>query len=237
MTSLTDRTITLADVTFHYREAGEASTPPLILLHGLGDDARGWDEIAPMLAECYHVFALDQRGNSESARPAVYSFELMRDDLKAFADALGLDRFTLVGHSMGGSVSILFAEQWPERLVRLVLEDTPPPYPGGMDLSEPEPPAEAPENEEILFDWQMLRAIVHQLRHPDPSWWNDLSTITTPTLVIAGGSTSHVPQDKLAEAARLIPDCRFVTIEGAGHAVHKNRPQEYKGNLRDFLFT
>lgn len=233
MAELIDRTIELSGLTFHYRTAGEAGAPPLILIHALGNDARDWDEIALMLAERYRVFALDQRGHGESARPGVYSFELMCDDVKAFADALDMQRFTLIGHSMGGSIAFLFAERWPERLERLVIEDTPPPYVGMMDPNTPEPPAEAPEA--VPFDWKMLTAIVHQLLHPDPSWWNDLPTITTPTLIIGGGSTSHVPQEKLTEVAQLIPDCRLATIEGAGHGVHQNRPEEYKKLLQEFL--
>lgn len=232
MAALVDRTISLTDLTFHYREGGDSHSPPLVLLHGLGADAQNWDEVALMLAERYHVFALDQRGHAESARPGIYSFELMRDDLKALADALSLERFTLIGHSMGGTVSILFAEKWPERLERLVLEDTPPPYVNGPAFGEP--PDEAPEP--VPFDWQVLKQIVRQLGDPDPSWWNDLSTIPVPTLIIGGGATSHIPQEKLSEAARLIPNCRLVTIEGSGHAVHENSPSEYKELLRDFLF-
>src|ERR1700693_3604121 len=98
MTVFSDHTIELSDLTFHYREAGNPGAPPLILLHQLLADSHDWDEIALTLAEHYHIFALDQRGHGESARPGRYSFELMRDDLKAFADALLLDRFTLIGH-------------------------------------------------------------------------------------------------------------------------------------------
>ena len=234
MMVLTDQTIELAHVTLHYREAGQPDAPPLILLHALAVDAQDWDEIALFLAERYHVFALDQRGHGASARPATYSFELMRDDLKAFADALAPGRFTLIGHSMGGTVASIFCEQWPARIERLVLEDTVPPPPGSMDPDTPEPPAEPPA--EVPFDWHMLTAIVHQLYYPDPSWWNDLPKITVPTLIIAGGPTSHVPQEMLAEAARLMPDCRVVTVEGAGHLIHQNRPQEYEQILREFLF-
>lgn len=106
MRVLTDQSRELSRLTFHYHEA--------------------------MLAERYHVFALDQRGHGESARPGISAFELMRDDLKAFADELALSRFTLIGHAMGGTVASLFSEQWPERIERLVLADTVPPYPGSM---------------------------------------------------------------------------------------------------------
>src|SRR5690242_16166130 len=189
MPELTDHTISLANLTFHYREAGDAAAPPLILLHALGPDAHDWDEVALALAERYHVFALDQRGHGESARPGTYSFEAMRDDLKAFVDALSLNRFTLIGHSMGGTVSFLFAEQWPDRIEKLVIEDTPPPH-GKLGLEEP------PDDpgEPVPFDWQLVKAIMRQLNNPDPSWWNDLPRITAPTLIIGGGSTSHVPQ-------------------------------------------
>jgi len=231
MTILTDHTISLANLTFHYREAGDPTAPPLILLHALGSDARDWDEVALALAERYHVLAFDQRGHGDSARPGIYSFELMRDDLKAFVDPLSLDRFTLVGHSMGGTVAFLFAEQWPDRIERLVAEDTPPPH-GNGDF--PEPPDEAPEA--VPFDWQLVKPIVRQLNSPEPSWWNDLPKIAAPTLIIGGGSSSHVPQEELVEAARLIPNCRLVTIDGAGHAVHQNRPSEYIDLLKDFLF-
>jgi len=140
--------------------------------------------------------------------------------------------------SEGGSVAYLFAESWPERIERLVIEDTPPPFVGMVDPDSPKPPEEAPEG--ISLDWKqnwtLTRSIFLQFFTPDPSWWNDLPRITAPTLIIAGGSTSQVPQDKLAEVAQLILDCRLVTIEGAGHTVHQNCPERYKELLQDFLF-
>jgi len=232
MAKITDHTISLAGLPFHYREAGDLGAPPLILLHALGTDAADWNGTALTLAERYHVLALDQRGHGESARPEDYSFELMRDDLKAFADALSLEQFTLIGHSMGGTVAYLFAERWPDRIERLVIEDTPPPH-GNSEFTEP--PDEAPGP--VPFDWQLIKPIVRQLCSPDPSWWNDLSTITAPTLIIGGGSTSHIPQEELAEVARLIPNCRLETIEGAGHGVHRDRPKEFRTLVRDFLFN
>lgn len=232
MPILSDHTISLVSLPFHYREVGNPAAPPLVLLHALGPDAKDWDEVALALAEQYHVFALDQRGHGESARPGTYSFEAMRDDLKAFVDALALNRFTLIGHSMGGTVSFLFAERWPERIEKLVIEDTPPPR-GNINLPEPPDDPGGP----VPFDWQLVKPIVRQLNNPDPSWWNNLPAITAPTLIIGGGSTSHVPQEELVEVARLIPDCRLVTIEGAGHSVHQNRPAEYIELVKDFLFT
>jgi pimeloyl-ACP methyl ester carboxylesterase len=56
-----------------------------------------------------------------------------------------------------------------------------------------------------------------------------------PTLILGGGATSFVPQSDLALAAQLIPACRLVTIEGAGHQVHATRTAEFVEQVRDFL--
>src|SRR5579884_4063474 len=143
----------LGGLPFHYHEAGSPDHPPLVLLHALGADARDWDEITAALADRAHVFALDQRGHGESARTDGYSFEAMRDDLRAFVDALALGRFSLIGHSMGGTVAYLFAETWPERIERLVFEDTPPPRAMGThdaDNIPDEPPQPVP------YEWRLV---------------------------------------------------------------------------------
>jgi esterase len=236
MPSVSDRTIALGSLNIHYREAGEEDSPPLIVLHGLGGKAEEWDNVSLALADRYHVFALDQRGHGVSSWPAEYSFELMRDDLEAFADALSFQRFTLIGHSMGGTVAYLFAEKWPDHIVQLVCEDTAPPMVG--DNIDPWAGDEDEDDQAagpLPFDEPVWTDIIAQLRHPDPSWWSELPLISAPTLIIGGGPTSHVRQGKLAEAAALIPDCRLVTIPDAGHVIHLTRSEEYIALLRDFL--
>jgi hypothetical protein len=129
----------------------------------------------------------------------------MRDDVVGVLDKLDLAQLTLVGHSMGGVVAYLIAEEQPGRISRLVLEDTPPPFP--RERAAPERPA-AP----LPFDWAVVPAICAQLNSPDPAWRERLTEITAPTLIVAGGSTSHIPQEKLAEAAVRIPRCTMETI-------------------------
>jgi len=81
----------------------------------------------------------------------------------------------------------------------------------------------------------VVPAILAQLNDPDPAWWAELPAITAPTLVIGGGATSPVPQQLLAKLARLVSDAALVTIEGAGHAVHRARPAEFLATARSFL--
>ncbi len=226
---ITERTLEVVGQRFAYREAGNADSPPILLLHAMGPDATDWDAVAERLAARFHVIAVHQRGFGPSTRATEYSFELMRDDVLALADGLGLREFTIVGHSMGGSVGYLVAEKAPERVLKLVVEDTPPPWGGAM----PDPPAEPPQP--VPFDWQAWRAIAQQLKYPDPRWWDELPEISCPVLIIGGGATSHVPQDLLVRVAGLIPDSRLVTIEGAGHNVHAARFEEFMAAVEAFL--
>ncbi|MGW6278020.1 alpha/beta fold hydrolase [Kribbella sp. NPDC055071] len=206
---------------FEYAETGDPQAPPVVLLHGLRSNASSWDLVAPELAKSRRVLALDQRGHGASVRPSHYSFEAMRDDVLEFTNALGLNEFLLVGHSMGGTVATLFAEHHSDRLTGLVLVDSPPPD-GSGDWTEPPYPGTEPP-----FDWSCLQAIFHQLSHPDPAWWTDLPKITTRTLVLGGGSTSPAPQHLLAKAATQIPHATHQTLEGAGHNLHQTQPTQF----------
>ncbi len=209
---------------------GDPAGPPVVLLHCLAGDADDWVVVAEALAaDGRWVVAPDMRGHGASGRTSGYSFDLMRDDVVALADALGLERFDLVGHSMGGSVAILVEETAPHRLGRLVLEDT---APATGKREFPVPPAEAPE--EVPFDWAMLQALIAELNDPDPRAWDDLPAITVPVLVVGGGPSSANDQDELVELAARVPDGRVVTID-VGHHVHRAAPTEYLSTVRPFL--
>jgi pimeloyl-ACP methyl ester carboxylesterase len=214
---------------FQYRETGAPSAPPLIALHGLCHSAESWDSVAAVLGQKYRVLALDQRGHGGSAKTGEYSFELMCEDVEHFANVMELERFTLMGHSMGGTVSYLFTERYPSRIKQLVVVDTPPPFISRKIEVPPRPSGDLP------FDWLVVPAIIQQLNEPDPEWWTRLNRIAAPTLIVGGGSASHVPQEKLVEVSDLIPTCELVTIEGAGHDVHHADLPAFLTAVRKFL--
>lgn len=213
---------------FSYVDTGEGKEV-ILLLHAMGRSASDWQPIIDRLGDKYRTIGLDLRGHGGSSRTGTYSFELMRNDVRDFADALRLSRFHLIGHSMGATVSILFAERWPARIDHLVLEDTPPPS-GREQIPAPSP--EAPEP--VPFDWAVLAPIIHQLNDPDPAWWTDLGNISAPTLVIGGGHESFIDQTELSETVSRIPDARLITIE-AGHHVHSTKPDEFASAVQAFL--
>ncbi len=138
-----DRTVRLGGLNFHYRDWGRADLPAIVVLHGLGHNASHWDPVAAALADGHRILALDQRGSGQSEWTTQYSFSLMRDDLAAFVDALGLHSIDLVGHSMGGTVAYVYAVTQPVALQRLVIVDTAPPDPGEWpQTNRPIPPPE-----------------------------------------------------------------------------------------------
>ena len=119
------KTITANGINIHYLEWGAQDAPPLVLLHGLRGHARVWEDVAESLCGDYHVYALDQRGRGDTdhAPGGDYSTDAFVADLAGFVDAMGLDKFILFGHSMGGRNSMAFAGEHPERLERLCIVD------------------------------------------------------------------------------------------------------------------
>jgi len=122
-TQVRDDYVSLDDLRLHYREWGDATAPPLVLLHGFTGHARSWDSFAKAMSRRYRVLVLDQRGHGESGWTTDYSNAAMVADLRAFVTALGLRRFDLLGLSMGGSVAYNYAGSRPAELARLVIVD------------------------------------------------------------------------------------------------------------------
>ncbi|MEU8031912.1 alpha/beta hydrolase [Streptomyces sp. NPDC049099] len=219
-------------ITLAWRAWGPADAPPVVLLHCRGSDGGDWTHLAERLAtppRPRRVYAPDLRGHGHSDWPGDYPAEAMSDDVRALLSALGHDSADVVGHSLGGIVAYLLAQRHPGVVRRLVLEDVCAPVP----LDPPRPPAERPAGE-LPFDWAMVRATDAQRNAPDPVWWDNMDRITMPTLVIGGGTTSLIPQDQVAQLARLIPDASLVTVD-AGHLVHESCPEEFLALVRDFL--
>ncbi|HYN95577.1 MAG TPA: alpha/beta hydrolase, partial [Pilimelia sp.] len=221
------RRIDVGGVQLACRTWGPPGAPPAVLLHSGSSDGSTWASLAGDLAGRWRCIAPDLRGHGGSDWPAEYSLELMRDDVAALADALDLDRFAVVGHSLGAVVGYLIAQAHPGRVTHLVLEEPPPPVPLAMRL----PPRPAGP---LAFDWAAREVIVGQLNAPDPAWWERLASVTAPTLVVAGGPASHLPQEEIARMAARLPAGRLVTID-AGHAVHATRPAEFAAAVRGFL--
>ena len=113
---------------FHFSEWGEPGAPKILLLHGGNQSAHSWDLVSLHLSDRYHVFALDQRGHgvSEWSRDQDYSIEAKAADVLAFVDDQGIDSPIIMGHSMGGRVTMNVALAHPELARGIVLVDVGP---------------------------------------------------------------------------------------------------------------
>lgn len=110
------------------RQWGDIHAPPIVLLHGLRGFSGTWRALAAKLSGRYRLIAIDQRGRGESDWDpnCNYYTDAYLADLDAVVESLGLRRFVLVGHSMGGTTSYVYASRHPERVAALVIEDIAP---------------------------------------------------------------------------------------------------------------
>ncbi|MCY7397440.1 MAG: alpha/beta fold hydrolase [Sphingomonas bacterium] len=117
-------------ITMNVALAGPADAPPVILLHGFPESHRTWARVAPLLADRLRLIMPDLRGFGDSDRPqdvAAYSVDTLIADVFALADALGVDRFALVGHDWGGAVAWAAALRANPRIERLAIINSPHP--------------------------------------------------------------------------------------------------------------
>ncbi|MBP1124761.1 MULTISPECIES: alpha/beta fold hydrolase [Pseudomonas] len=109
----------------HILRWGHPSGTSLVLLHGLRAYAQTWESLVKALGPTYCVYALDQRGRglSDWAPPTSYHTQSYVDDLQDLVAHAGLQRFILLGHSLGGANALEYARQNPGRLTGLIIED------------------------------------------------------------------------------------------------------------------
>ncbi len=114
------KTVAINGLRLHYEEAG--SGDPVVFLHGLGASTFSFRKNLDVAGRGFHAVAIDMPGHGYSSRDvADLSLSAQTGYLRVFLDALGIDRASLVGHSMGGTVAQRFALAYPDRVRRLVL--------------------------------------------------------------------------------------------------------------------
>jgi esterase len=161
-----ERAISAGDVEIAVTEFPNPGRPPVVLLHGVGSRGQSWWPVIDPLAARFHLYQLDLRGHGASSKPSAgYLMEHYAADLDAALDALDLQSHEtrIMGHSLGGLVTLYWASEHPARAAALVVED---------------PSLRVPPDIVQAFDgWQQLAALTpaqaaawYRQEYPD---WSD----------------------------------------------------------------
>jgi esterase len=122
----TDHYADVNGVKLHYLDYGTSGRRQMLCLHGGAAHAHWYDYVAPGFTTDHHVHALDLRGHGDSAwaEQHTYAWKVYSDDIHALEEKLNLRDYVLIGHSMGGMVSLVHASSHPERIAALVVIDS-----------------------------------------------------------------------------------------------------------------
>jgi pimeloyl-ACP methyl ester carboxylesterase len=125
--------LTVNGLRLHYFDWGNTDAPPVVCVHGYTSSAEAFHAPARHFQKHFHFIVPDVRGHGESAwsSTGAYQYSDQVSDLEGMVNQLGLERFTLIGTSMGGIIAMAYAGAHPERLARLVINDIGPDTEGG----------------------------------------------------------------------------------------------------------
>ncbi len=238
--------------------------PPLVLIHGIGSSSADFDPVLPQLSALTSPITLDLRGHGESSRPAEgYHYGDYIHDLEDVLAALSLARPIVLGHSLGGIITLFWASQHAGEARGIIIEDAPlrsgeefaPAFDGWLTLNGlPQDAVRAwyasknPTWSDAVLDQRSLdmvhteRRAIEELR--DASLANvgldttaDLAQIADPLLYLHGdveyGSMAH-PED-ISAMKRMIPQAEIVRVPGAGHTIHRSHPDAWLESVKSFV--
>lgn len=220
-----DRYVDVNGLNLHYLEWGDAANPTLLMLHGRSQQAHSWDFVSLALSDRFHVLALDQRGHGDSdwATDGDYSIEAQQGDIDGFVEALGLDGFVLLGHSMGGRNAYVWASCHAQALQGLMIVDTGPET-GTVGLERMRVFRELPDELDSFEEFaqrvqqytgrsreQTLGALKYSIRRrPDGKWaWKYDKRLRT-----TGGRESGWTPDRLWDCVASIA-CPTTVLRGS----------------------
>lgn len=231
---------------------GKKGSPFVVLSNSLGSTHRMWDAQIDALNERFRVVRYDTRGHGDSPVPeGPYSIDDLTDDLVALLDRLGIERAHLVGLSLGGMTAMHLAARHPERVDRLALLCTAAYFPPAQSWTDRaalvRDSGTAAVAESVVARWFTEQ---HLLDHPDTAaryqamvaatpaegyagcceaiakldLRDELSSITAPTLAIAGRDDPATPPVRLEEIVTAVPDARLRVVHHAAHLANAEQP-------------
>jgi len=248
-------------IQLNVRDQGQGE-PALLFLHYWGGSSRTWELVIDRLKTDFRCVAYDQRGWGESDKPETgYTMQDLAEDAEGLIRSLGLSRYVLIGHSMGGKAAQLLASKQPEGLEALILVAPAPPTPINLTKAERTQriqayqrreaveflipnvltavPLSAQIREQIIED-TLKGATPAKYAWPEKGLAEDISqavrNVSVPTLVL-GGENDRVEQIETLERELLpnIPTARMTIIRETGHLSPLEVPEKVASEIRAFL--
>jgi len=248
-------TISVGKVSIFY-DPGESEPgrgQKIVLVHGAGGNSSRWRYQVKALAGDYSPIALDLPGHGLSGGQPCDQVFLYREWVKQFADSLGLKKFVLAGHSMGGAIALDFALTYRSYLTGLILVST------GAKLRVDPARLESYKKGEFRAEWarmsyspaalpDLVEKGVAEALAVDPAVryadflacdrfdvTSRLANISTPTLVVCGLEDVATPAKFSQYMAENIAGAKLVLQPGAAHMVTLEKPEEVNEAMRQFL--
>jgi 3-oxoadipate enol-lactonase len=232
----------VGDIRMHYEEAGAG--PPLVLVHGLGACADDWEFQIPFFARSYRVIVPELRGFGRTERgQGALSIARFADDLWNLLGQLGVRQAVLIGHSMGGAVSMQLALDHPGFVTHLVLANSVPTFqPRSLrqQISAvrmyPEPDQQALRERVIARSRYNTTANYTAALQALTRWsvLDRLRELTMPSIVLASEHDYYSREDSVGFAHEL-PRGRFHSFAGRHHGLPLEAPEEFNAVVQKFL--
>jgi pimeloyl-ACP methyl ester carboxylesterase len=228
---------------------------PVLFAHSFAGDLSHWATALEFLERERHAVAFDFSGHGSSPRAVRYSYDDLAKDIGAVADAQQLEKFVLVGHSMGGAIAAEFAANHPRRVEALILVD-PPPAPGAIPAAliqqissaldqDPFAVIEQFWKQQMFIDsraevQQRLLAGLHKLSRTAAIDLTREAFAVDPAIPLrryAGPKFAIVTprNDEPLSLHQAVPDVRHVVIKGTGHWIHLDKPDVFNEALNGML--
>jgi pimeloyl-ACP methyl ester carboxylesterase len=243
--------------------AGEG--PALVMIHGITSGRWTWEPVIEHLAKRYELFVYDQRGHGSSMKPNHgYGLHDYATDLDLVLDHFGIERPLIIGHSLGGMVTLEWAIGQPDRAKALVIEDspmrrggpdTPELFEGWLALNAMTPEeaeaallAKFPDLDPVIAKHRATsitstaRSVLTELREGmagqnGASVIGTYSGITSPTLLVYGDVDfgGMVPESDAESFSATLPNGEAAFIVDGDHNLHLNKPQAFLDVVLPFL--
>lgn len=260
-----EKSVAVFGAKIRYIEAGDASKPTVVLLHGLGSNAETWLYNIPALAANYRVIALDQVGFGKSDKPSInYRVATYVDFLDKFLTELKIEKTALVGNSMGGWVSVLYAAKYPGKISKIVLVDSagyappknfdyrflqrlnPSTREGTRDMVKTVFYNSAPFVSDAAIDLFMamriaandgntIQNLLRTIETGEDYFDSQVKMVKHPTLIVWGKQDSLTPVADGERLNREIPGSELAVFDQCGHVPHIEKAVDFNKKVLEFL--